>query len=171
MSLRADTVNRDALRNPLINVSNHAGGDLCIVGNVEVIVVDVELGVGVSSAGGAERNADKVLTEDAAEDTITETTVLGEDLVDDIPLQDLALVVGDDGGDVVLDDLGQGVAVIDLGHPVGQLAVPEEGVATHELAVLEGEVDDLVGVGEVERTAARCGDVSCQRMLICWKEQ
>lgn len=114
MSLGANAVYGDALRDPLVNVSNHAGGELCIVGNVEVVVVDVELSVRVGSAGGAECNAHKVLAKYAAEDTITETAVLGEDLIDDIPLEDLALVVGDHGGDVVLDHRGQGVTVGDL---------------------------------------------------------
>jgi hypothetical protein len=67
--------------------------------------------------------------------------------------------VGDDGGDVVLDHRGKGVAVGDLSYPVGQLAVPEKRVASDEFSVLDGEVDNLVGVGEVEGTAARCGNV------------
>jgi hypothetical protein len=76
-----------------------------------------------------------------------------EDLVDNIPLQDLALVVGDDIFDVVLDDRRQGVAVVDRRHPAGQLRVPEESVAAHGLAILLGEGDDLVSVGKVERSA------------------
>jgi len=42
-----------------------------------------------------------------------------ENLVDDVPLEDLALVVGDDSLDVVLNHGGQGVTVVDGRHPAG----------------------------------------------------
>ena len=79
-----------------------------------------------------------------------------EDLVRYVPLEDLALVVGYDVGHVVLNDRGQGVAVVDRGHPRRQLLVPQESVTTHQLAILLGKGDDLVGVGVVERSSGCC---------------
>lgn len=150
MALRTNTINGDTGSQPLVDVSDHAVGHLSIVGNVEVIIVDVELGVGISGAGSAESNSNKVLTKNSAEDTVTEVTVLSEDLVDDIPLKDLALVAGDHGRNVVLNDRGEGGAVVDVLNPLRQLGVPEESVATDELVVRNGEVNDLVGIGEGE---------------------
>ena len=40
--------------------------------------------------------------------------------------------------------------VRDGGDPCGQLAVPDGGVAAHELAVCLGEVDEEVGAGQRE---------------------
>ena len=74
------------------------------------------------------------------------------------PLDDLALVPGDLGRNVVLDDLRQGVTVGNLLHPLRQLAVPQQGVAANQLAVALGPVDDLVSVAEVE-LASRGYDV------------
>lgn len=150
MGLCANTVNGNALGHPLVNVCDHTSGNLGVVGNVQVVVVDVELGVGISGACGAESDTNKVFAEDTAEDAVSKLAVLGEDLVHDIPLQDLTLVVGDDLCHVVLDDGGQGSAVVDLRNPCWQLRVPEECVTTQELSVLGGPVDDVISVGECE---------------------
>jgi hypothetical protein len=61
---------------------------------------------------------------------------------------------------VVLDDLSQGVAVVDVLDPVRQLRVPQQGVAADELAVGLGKVDNLVGVGKVELVAGRYSNAS-----------
>jgi len=106
MGLRADAVDGNALGEPLVHVGDHAVGELGVVGNVKVVVVDVKLGVGVRGAGGAEGDAYEVLAEHAAEDAVAEVTILSEDLVNNVPLEDLSLVVGDGLRDVVLDDLG-----------------------------------------------------------------
>jgi hypothetical protein len=78
MGLRADAVNGDALGDPLVDLADHTGG-LGVGGNVEVVIVDEELGVGVSGAGSTEGDADEVLAEHAGEDTLgrwTEVSIL-----------------------------------------------------------------------------------------------
>jgi hypothetical protein len=80
---------------------------------VQVVVVDVELRVGVGSASSAEGEVDELFTKNSVEDAVTEVTVVFEDLVDDVPSVDLALVSASNAVDVVLHDLGQGVTVTD----------------------------------------------------------
>jgi hypothetical protein len=53
---------------------------------------------------------------------------------------------------VLLDDAGQGASVTNVGDPAGELAVPEEGVATKELAVLRRPLGSLVSIAEGEGT-------------------
>lgn len=156
MALRTDTVNRDALGYPLVDVVDHALSDLGVVCNVKVVVVDIELRVGVGGAGGTEGDANKVLSEHTAEHAVAEVAILGEDLVDNVPLEDLALVPCDHGGDVVLDDRRQCGAVADLGNPARQLRVPEQCVATDVFVVLLRPVYDCVGVGESKLSALGC---------------
>jgi hypothetical protein len=69
-------------------------------------------------------------------------------------LDNLALVVADDVGHVVLDDGCQGFAVSDRVHPRRHLLVPEQSMTTHDLSILLSEGDDLVGVGVAELSAA-----------------
>ena len=90
-----------------------------------LVVVDVQLGVGVGGTSSLESDADKVLTEDTVEDAVAQGTVLVEDLVDNVPGVDLALVAAHHVGDVVLENLGQGVAVVDVLDPLGKLGVPD----------------------------------------------
>lgn len=117
MGLAANAINGNALGEPLVDFLNHSPGHFGVVGDVEVVVVDVEFRSRIGGTCGAEGDADKVLAENTAEDTIAEGAILGEDLVDDIPLEDLALVARDHGGDVVLDYRSQGVAVVDRLYP------------------------------------------------------
>lgn len=65
-------------------------------------------------------------------------------------MEDLSLVTGDDGLDVVLDNGSQGSLVVDVLNPLWELGVPEEGVATDLLAVGLSPVDEVISVGEVE---------------------
>ena len=59
---------------------------------------------------------------------------------------------------MVLHDRDQGVLVVDLGDPVGELAVPDKGVTTDLLAVGLSPVDEPVGTVEVEVATGRlCG--------------
>lgn len=150
MGLAAYAINGNALGEPLVNLFNHTPGYFSIVGDVKVVVVDIELGSGVSCTCCAEGNAYKVLAENATEDAVAEGAILGEDLIDDVPLDDLAPIAGDHGGDVVLDDRSQGGAIVDGAYPRRQLRVPEEGVAADELAVGLGEVYNGVSVREAE---------------------
>ncbi|KAG9966599.1 family 10 xylanase, partial [Aureobasidium melanogenum] len=132
---------------------------------VEVVVVDVELGVGVGGAGGLEGNADVVLTENLHEDVLAESAVLVEGLVNDVPGVDLALEVGHDLGDVVLHDVGEGGLVVNVLDPLGKLRVPDKGVATDEVAVLAGEVDKVVTTSEVEVALAALGSIPLHGVL------
>jgi len=70
MGLRADAVDGNALRDPLVHEADHAGC-LCVVGNVKVVIVDVEFGVGISGTGGAEGDTDEIFAEDASEDAVS----------------------------------------------------------------------------------------------------
>lgn len=92
---------------------------------VEVVIVDVQLGVGVSLARGLEGNGDEALAKDVGEDGGAQTTIFVEDLVHDIPGADLSSVTACNGGDVILDDGGQGGLVADGGHPGRELRMPD----------------------------------------------
>ena len=58
----------------------------------QVVVVNAKLDVRVSSTSSVERDGNELIetAENAGEDGVTGTTVLVEDLVDNIPLGDLA---------------------------------------------------------------------------------
>lgn len=75
-------------------------------GGNALVIVDVELASRVGVARVLERDADEALAHDAAEHGLTEGTVLVEDFVYDVPVEDLAREAAHDTGDVVLDDLG-----------------------------------------------------------------
>lgn len=77
----------------------------------------------------------------------------------------LPLVVAHDGLDVVGHDLHQGRVAVDVGDPAGELAVPDEGVASHLLAVLGGEVGDLVGAAEGELALVGLGGIPLHGIL------
>ena len=81
------------------------------------------------------------------------------------PDEDLALVTAHDGLDVVLHDRNQGVLVVDLGDPAGELAVPDEGVAVNELAVGLSPVDEVVGTAELEVATRRLSSIELHRVL------
>jgi hypothetical protein len=166
MGLRADTVNWDSLGQPLVNVVDHAAGHFGVIGNVEIIIVDVKLCGRVGGASGAEGDANEVLTKHAAENAVSEATVLGEDFVDHIPLEDLAFVPCHDCGYVVLNNRRQCSAVVDLADPRRQLRVPEQGVTTDVFSVLLGPIDDSVSVGEAE-TSTRC----CVQKKLVWNAE
>lgn len=92
MGLCADTVDGNALRHPLVDVVDHTPGHFGIVGNVEVVVVDVELRVGVGGASGAEGDSDEVFAQHAAEYAVSKVAVLGEDLVNYVPLEEITFL-------------------------------------------------------------------------------
>lgn len=81
--LATNAVNGHTGSAPLLDVLDHALG-LGIVGNIKVVVVDVELAVGVSGASGLEGDADVVLADDVEPVALSEGSVLVEDLVDDV---------------------------------------------------------------------------------------
>src|SRR5690606_35229578 len=112
----------------------------------DVVVVDVQLGVGVDLVRLAERVGDVVATHAAVPDRVAERTVLVERFVDHVPGVDVTPVASGHHLDVVLHDgpeLAAGEAAVV--QPGRQLAVPDQGVAAHNLVVGLGEVDDVVG--------------------------
>lgn len=123
------------------------------------VVVDVQLGIRVCLASRLEGDPDEILAEDVVEDGGAEGTVLLEHLVDDVPGVDLALPARHQLRDVVLHHGGEGRLVVDRRHPRRKLAVPDCGVATHQLAVGGRKVDGLVGGAEVEVSARRLGGI------------
>jgi hypothetical protein len=78
--LATNAVDGDASSAPLLHIFDHTLS-LAIVGNVKVVIVDVQLGVGVGSASGLKGNADVVLAEDIEPVALPEGSVLVEDLV------------------------------------------------------------------------------------------
>ena len=105
------------------------------------------------SASWAQRNrvGDEVGAQRLVEDRVAPAAVLVEDLVDHVPLGDAPAIVADDGLDVELGLLVELVAVPALARdPARQLLVPQQRMTAHLLAVLLGELDEAVGVGEVE---------------------
>jgi hypothetical protein len=179
--LAANAVNGNASGAPLLDVLDKTLG-LTVVGDIKVVVVDVQLGRGVSGTSGLEGNADVVLADDLQPVALPESTVLVEDLVGDVlrssvlvsmktafrtthPCVDLALVAADDGLDVVLHDRDQGGLVVDGGDPAGDLAVPDKGVTTDELAVGLSPVDEPVSTSEVELATRRLGGIELHGVL------
>lgn len=71
-------------------------------------------------------------------------------------------------GDVLAQDRAQLVgAEVALGEPGGQLVVPEQGVAAHQLSVGSGEVDQFVGGGPVVGAALLLDDLPLHDVLRC----
>jgi hypothetical protein len=164
MGLGTNTINGDAGGDPLLDVRDESGG-LGVSGRVEVVVVDVELGVGVGSAGGLEGDADVVLTDNLHEDVVAESAVLVEGLVNDIPGVDLALEVGHELGDVVLHDVGEGGLVVDVLDPLGKLGVPDQSVTANEVAILAGKVDEVIPTSIVKLALSRLSGVPLHAVL------
>jgi hypothetical protein len=159
--LGTDAVDGDAGGAPLLDVFDHTLS-LAVVGNVKVVVVDVQLAGGVGRASSLKGNADVVLADDVEPVALPEGSIFVEDLVHNVlgllascgsfreplcthPDEDRALVAAHDGADVSLHHGDQSVLVVDLGDPAGQLRVPDECVTTDELAVALGPVDDAIG--------------------------
>ena len=81
--LGTDAVDGNAGGAPLLDVLDHTLG-LAVVGDVKVVIIDVELGRRVSGTSGLEGDADVVLADDLQPVALPESTVLVEDLVGDV---------------------------------------------------------------------------------------
>lgn len=99
------------------------------------------------------------MAQHVVEHTRSETAVLVEHLVDDVPGVHLALVARQERRDVVLHHGGECCFVADGRDPGRELAVPDGGVAADQLLVSRGEVDGLVCGAEVEVVARGLGGV------------
>jgi hypothetical protein len=165
MGLSSDTVDWDAVSLHAVDEGNEVGE---LGGSVvEVVVIEVELAVWIGLGGGAEGDFDGLLTEEAVEDGVTVGSVILEDLVGNVPVLDLALPASDEGGDVVLEDGGEGGSITDVADPLWELRVPEESVTTDVFAVLLGVVDEVITTGKVEGATGRLGAIPLHRVLWC----
>lgn len=66
MSLRSNTVDRDAVREPLPDLVGHTLG-LAVASTIKVVVVDVQLGTGIRRSCGFECDPDEILADDIVE--------------------------------------------------------------------------------------------------------
>ena len=164
MRLRPDTVDRNTLASPLPDFADQAI-ELCVVGAVKVVVINVELRVWIGSSGGFESNPDILLSQDFIEYRLTHSAIFVEDLVYDIPGVNLASVTTHEGGNTVLDNVGQIGGVSDVLNPLGQLRVPDESVTTDELAVGGSVVNESVCAGERESTAGGLSGIPLERVF------
>jgi len=73
--------------------------------------------------------------------------------INNIPMRALPLIPPHNLLNMIRHHLHQRLVVVDLVDPLRQLGVPDERVAAHLLAVLGGEVGDLVGAAPVELAA------------------
>ena len=156
VALEADAVERHALRQQRLREAEHrvALGVLAL----DVEVVQVQLRVRVGGVRGPQRVGDVAAAHRVEERVRHERPVAVERLVDHVPRVALALVVGGLGGDVGLHRRLH-LASRQGGHPRGELALPDQVVTAHPLAVRLGIGDDLVARAEVERAVGRLGGV------------
>src|ERR1039458_1426607 len=155
VALENTTVHRHALRQQRLREAVHrvALG----VHALDSVVVQVQLRVRVGSVRGPQRVGDVAAAHRVVERVRHERPVTVERLVDHVPRVALALVVGGLRGDVGLHRRLH-LASRQGGHPRGELALPDQVVTAHPLAVRLGIGDDLVARAEVERAVGRlCG--------------
>ena len=164
VGLGTNTVNGNTGGNPLLDVASHGLG-LSVAGAVEVVVVDVELGLWVGGLGSSESGGDKVLTENVVEDGRAERTVFVEDLVDYVPSIDLAGVGAHELLDVSNHDFLELSLVGDGRDPGGKLRMPDGGVTADELLVLRGKADERVGTVESELALGTLGGIPLHTVL------
>lgn len=148
VALSANTVDRGTTADETVSQCDEIGKLATRV--VQVVVVEVQLGCWVNSGGGFEGEINELFTEQTIEDGVTEGSVVLEDLVDDIPMVDLALKLGHDGCDVVNHDRPQSSSIVDVRDPGWELAVPDKSVASDLLAIGLSIVDQVVTTGQGE---------------------
>jgi hypothetical protein len=73
--------------------------------------------------------------------------------IDDVPVRALPLIARHERGDVVLHHAHQRRVVVDRVNPVRELRVPHQRMAAHLLAILGGEVGNLIRSAEAELSA------------------
>ncbi len=154
VGLQADAVDRDATG---LEVLDHVVDALRLGVRpvLDVVVVVAQLHARVGGPRGPERHLDPVVTGGLQVRRPT-AAVLGEGLVDHVPVGEFALVVGHDAVDV-LDHRGAQAAAAEAPPEPRLLGVPGQGVATDPHAVLDGPVVDRVAgaEGELRRCWAR----------------
>jgi len=120
--------------------------------DVEVVVGEERVGVGVGSGAISQLNVTFAdLGEPNGSGQIVVIVMLGADgFVDDVPGVDTALAAGDDGANVIGEDLCSVLRSDGLFEPGRVMFVPAEIVAAHEEMIGFGEVSEEIGLREVE---------------------
>lgn len=113
--LGADAVDGDAVGDEALHEGDDGIDFRASV--VEVVVVDEELCCGVSLLRGAEGNVDEFGAEQVVEDRSPPGAIVVKDLIDYVPVVNLASVPTGDVGDVALDDRSQFGRISDRGNP------------------------------------------------------
>jgi len=158
VALDTNTVEGDTLGLQTLDEVDHSSR-LC-TGILNVVVIDVELGIGVGCTSGLEGNGDVANADVVVEDIGTVGTIIVERLVDDIPAVYLTLIMTCDIGDVVRHGSSQrGVVPVAVSDPRRELTVPDEVVRTEDLSVGLGKVEDGITTGEAETVLAGLGGV------------
>lgn len=165
VSLHADAVDPDAVG--LEHLDDTPGCLALGADALQVVVVVVELRVRVDLGRRAERQLDVVFTEHLVKHRLAPCAVVLERLVDDVPGVAAALPMARNVCNVadnyLLELLGCPLGSFD---PGGQLAVPDEGVAAEELAVLLGDGGDDLALGVVEDAGLGLGEEPLDVMLV-----
>lgn len=115
VSLGANSIDGDAIGDEALNEGHHGidfGPSV-----VEVVVVDEKFCGWVGFFGSAEGDVDEFGPEEVVEDGGAPGSVVVEDLVDDIPVVDLARVTAGNVGNVALDDRCQLNGIGNRGNP------------------------------------------------------
>ena len=157
MSLQTHAINLDTrllqhLHNPHRAISLAARP-------LDIVVIVVQLRVRVDLGRYLERELDVILAKDIVEDALAPGAILLEGFVYDIPCVALALVMFCHSGDVVDNNVRELLrGPLGLLDPRSELAVPDEGVAAEEFALLLGEIGGDVALCEIEDASLGFGE-------------
>ena len=163
MRLGTHAMNRNAVCDPALHLfQQEACLGLRVYALFQVVVVVAELRVGVGGVRPHEGGVDKFGADSLVPHGIGTPLgfVVADGLVHHVPFIHLAFPVSDHVVDVVLEHAEKFLfVVLVVVHPVRNLAVPGEGMATDTHAVLLRVLDHLVAVIVVETVFARFGGV------------
>jgi hypothetical protein len=145
MGLSSNAIDWGTVSNKLLDKGNKVGE--LGAGVVQVVIVEAEFGIWISSTSSLESNIKETsTTKDIGEDRRTNASVIIEDLVGDIPSVDLALISASNGSNVGLDNRSESSLVGDVLDPLWELRVPSECVSTDHLVVRSSPVDQGIGI-------------------------
>lgn len=168
VALETDAVDLGA--GVLDQVNDAEGGRGLGAGELDRVVVVVQFRIRVGSSGSSEGDGEVGLANGLVKDVVAErpVTIVADGLVDDVPGVALALVVLDLVGDVVLEDVDEGlVGPRARRNPRWELVVPDKVVASKDLGVRLGKVGDHVTLGVRECPLRRLNGVPFLRVARC----
>ncbi len=124
---------------------------------LDVVLVDRELDIGIGRGRGAESERNPAIAEMLRPERVAPVGdafgIVRDGLVDDVPRGQLVLVIGHDGVDVIDEGALDAFQILDLLGPVRNVMIPGERVAAHGQVVLLREIID--GVGALEGKGVR----------------